>query len=216
MIFCNVRNQLSSVFERAIETGVSVSQNFPSIVEDGNTVIVGQLKSTAIALKDIPYPDIYNDLEKGNQYHIKLPDGGLLLFQYEFNGNKITKHRLCYFPCPLLPSVEEAPELYDKDELYADILSKRIVRFPIRFDFDPKNYRPTHHPHSHMTLGQFENCRIPVSHAVSPDDFLKFILRNFYSLMYKRHMNKFEKRMIGCRGQQCITSKETMLPYLSL
>lgn len=216
MNFANVKVQLEGVFSRAIETGVSVKQNFPIVSDSGDVKTLGDLKNSTVALKNIPYKDIYLELEQNEQYHIKLPDGGLLIFQYMFRGDGLLrKHRLGYFPSPALPSIEEAPELYQKDELYGDIILNKIVRFPIRFDFDPDNYKPKVHPHSHLTLGQFENCRIPVTHPVSPNNFLRFILRNFYYLLYRKHLNMFEKHMSPCVGVRCITESESVLPYIS-
>ncbi len=215
MQFSEVRAQLDVIFSRAIETGVSVKQNYPSV--NTGTHTIGDLNATTIALKNIPYSSIYAELERNNQYHIKLPDGGLLIFQYAFDDQQeLVKHRLGYFPSPILPTVEEAPELYEQDQLYGDILLNRIVRFPIRFDFDPSNYKPGFHPHSHLTFGQFDNCRIPASRAISPNIFLIFILRNFYFFLYRRHKNKFDKRMSKCMGKEWITENEMSIPYFTV
>ena len=140
-----------------------------------------------------------------------------MLFQYDFGqDDQLIKHRLAYFPSPKLPTADEAPELYASDEIYGDILLDQIVRFPVRFDFDPRNYKPTFHPHSHLTLGQYENCRIPVTSALSPINFLRFILRNFYHRLYKRHMNKFEMRSNRCETIKCITPFESSLLHIAI
>lgn len=216
MIFGDVRRQLEEVYRRAISTGISVKQHYPA-VNRGAVNTIGALNSNAAALKNVPYSDIYEELESNNQYHIKLPDGGLLIFQYTFdNQDVLLKHRLGYFPCPILPSQEEAPDLYARDELYGDLIAKRIVRFPIRFDFDPICYRPVFHAHSHMTLGQFENCRIPASHPLPPNTFLNFIVRNFYFQMYKKNQNVFERRSAICTAVRCIQPPETRVPFLSV
>lgn len=216
MKFDDVKRQLDAAFGRVIETGVSVQQRFPIVSNDGNGPTLGSLVGSSIALKDISYHDIYTELESNELFHIKLPDGGLLVFQYAFDTDGVLrKHRLGFFPSPKLPTVEEAPELYRYDELYGDILSKQLVRFPIRFDFDPKNYRPRYHAHSHLTLGQFQNCRIPVTHAVSPNGFLLFILRNFYHQLYLRHSNVFEKKLAICMTASCITAEDRGIPHFS-
>lgn len=216
MKFNDVRRQLDEVYQRAIRTGVSVRQNYPAI-EEGRARSIGSLSSSTIALRDAPYPDIYMELERNNQFHLKLPDGALLIFQYLFDGQgDLTKHRLGFFPCPALPSVEEAPELYSHDDLYADIIAKRIVRFPIRFDFDPSNYTPVVHAHSHITLGQFDNCRIPASHPFSPNSFLTFILKNFYFFIYVKHKNVFEKRISRCPTSETITESEKRFHFVAV
>ena len=210
-----VTTQLREVFARTIEAGVAVRQNYPSITGFGSVKAIGNLQ-TSVALRNVAYSDTYMELVENNQFHIMLPDGGVMLFQYRFNcEGQLLKHRLCYFPSPQLPTVEEAPELYHNDQLYADILLDRIVRFPVRFDYDPESYRPRFHPQSHLTLGQFENCRIPVSCPVSPNDFLKFVLLNFYHLAYRRHLNKFEKRSRSWSVRSCLTEHERGLPFLT-
>lgn len=214
MKFGDVKRQLDAAFGRVIETGVSVQQRFPTVSNDGIGPTLGSLEGSSIALKNVAYDDIYTELESNELFHIKLLDGGLLIFQYAFDAREdLRKHRLGFFPSPTFPTVDEAPELYRYDELYGDILSKQIVRFPIRFDFDPKSYRPRYHAHSHLTLGQFHNCRIPVTHAVSPNGFLLFILRNFYHQLYLRHSNVFEKKLPLCVTAACITAKERGLPH---
>lgn len=212
MKFQAVRGQLDEVYRRSIATGFAVKQHYFSVV---NRTSIGELKGAGISLKDVAYEDVYVELESNDAYHLKLPDGGLMLFQYQFDLNEsISKHRLAYFPCPSLPSPEEAPDLYTRDDLYGDIILSRLVRFPIRFDFDPANYRPSYHANSHLTLGQFDNCRIPASHPLSPHAFLVFIARNFYFNIFRKHQNVFEKRMPSCNGEECITDAERRLTRL--
>jgi hypothetical protein len=68
---------------------------------------------------------------------------------------------------------------------------KNIVPFPLRFDFDSRTevVRELEHPISHLSLGQYENCRIPVSAALTPFHFICFVLRNFYHTAYTKYCN---------------------------
>ncbi|MBR8159485.1 DUF2290 domain-containing protein [Burkholderia cenocepacia] len=81
------------------------------------------------------------------------------------------------------PAYQNEPEIYEEDQIYADILAKNVVPFPIRFDFDisEKLFKPLLHPRSHLTLGQYKNCRIPVTAPLSPIVFVQFILSNLYA-----------------------------------
>ncbi len=214
----DVRGQLAEVINRAIESGLSVRQFFPSFMEQGGLQLLGHLPNTSIALRNIKYSAVYAELEGNDQYHIKLPDGGLLLFQYAFDAKSesLVKHRLCFFPSPKLPTMEEAPELYQDELSYADIILERIVRFPIRFDFDPVNAKDVAHPHCHLTLGQFDNCRIPVSHPVSPNAFMLFVLRNFYAIAFKRKANIFGRKVKRCNPVTTISSREREVAHLML
>lgn len=195
MQLSNIRKQIEDVFSRLITTSLAVKQFYLREMEvHGGGIQLGNLVNT-IAFRDIPYKDVYREIEGSNSYHIKLLDGGLLVFQYSFNHDQVLqKHRLCYFPCFILPTVDEAPDLYQKDSLYGDIILNRLVRFPIRFDYDPSSHVSILHPSSHLTLGQYQNCRIPVEGPVTPNAFLMFILRNFYSCFYRSHKNFFDKK----------------------
>jgi hypothetical protein len=128
----------------------------------------------------------------------------------------LRKHRVSYFPSPCLPSYDECSELYENDEIYLELLATNLVRFPIRFDFDKDNNKNIIHPISHVTFGQFEGCRIPVSMPVTPRKFLLFILRNFYSLSFQRNKNLFEKKMRPVTPHHTISDEEKLIGHFVL
>lgn len=210
-----VRQQLGEVYSRLIYTNLSVKQFYPkeqNLV--GGGISIGSLPLGSISLRDISYEEIYTEIERNDGYHIKLPDGGLLIFQYTFDREgTMTKHRLCYFPSFVLPTVDEAPHLYENDELYGDVILKKLVRFPIRFDYDPCAHIEVEHPKSHLTLGQFENCRIPVDGAVSPNAFVMFLLRNFYSRSYRKNKNQLDKKPFHIPAINTITHAERRISH---
>jgi hypothetical protein len=179
-----VVTEIRSLIQRMIEEGLSNQQNYPSLTTLGNQTEIGISGSPPInvSMKDQPYAEIYDALDKGGAYHIRMIDGALVQMLYRFNRRTITAHRLCVFPAPYLESYDSDPEIYENDEIYADIVSKSIVHVPIRFDYssDQNIHVDVHHPKSHLTLGQYPNCRIPVSAPISPARFMKFVLRNFY------------------------------------
>lgn len=43
---------------------------------------------------------------------------------------------------------------------------------------------------SHLTIGQYKNCRIPVVRPLTPSQFITFILRNFYHTAYNKYCQK--------------------------
>lgn len=179
-----IYSQIQKLTAELIETGLCDAQNFPSMVKrDGGIKDIGiTAADNSLFLKSIPYSEMYYELERKKIYNVKLIDGALLYMLYRFENDKLIKHRLSYFPAPDLESFQNDPEIYLEDELYADILDKRIVTVPFRFDFDRTEgaCKPIEHPVSHLTLGQYEHCRIPVSSALTPYQFLTFVIRNFY------------------------------------
>lgn len=211
----SIRQQLRDIYSRLISTNLSVKQFYPKEHNLlGGGVSIGSFPLGSITLRDVSYEEIYAEIEMNDGYHIKLPDGGLLIFQYIFgSGDVLAKHRLSYFPSPILPTVDEAPHLYENDELYGDIIQKKLIRFPIRFDYDPGNHRDVDHPASHLTLGQYENCRIPVDGAVSPNAFVLFMLRNFYSRSYRKNKNKLDKRPHHIPATSTLTNAERRISH---
>ncbi|MCB2183593.1 MAG: DUF2290 domain-containing protein [Desulfobulbaceae bacterium] len=115
-----------------------------------------------------------------------------LQIMYRFDNEEIVAHRLAFFPSPFLEEFQNNPEIYLDDEMFAEVTMKNIVPFPLRFDFDSSDeiFQEIHHPKSHLTLGQYQNCRIPVSAPLTPYHFISFILRNFYNTAYKKYCEK--------------------------
>ena len=112
--------------------------------------------------------------------------GALLLLRYRFEKKEILQHSLGFYPSPFLEEFQNNPEIYLEDAVYAEVIARNIVPFPIRFDFDcrSKVVVPCKHPKSHLTLGQYENCRIPVTSPLTPICFFAFVLRNFYNTAF--------------------------------
>ncbi|WDM68103.1 DUF2290 domain-containing protein [Xanthomonas cucurbitae] len=135
---------------------------------------------------------------------------------YDFLGDDLVGHRLSYFPSPSLEPFQNEPELYENDEIYAEILKKNIVPFPIRFDYssDDAKHVEVNHPKSHMTLGQYQNCRIPVFSPVTPIVFAKFMLRNFYNTAYCAYESRISIQTTFFPS--CITENEQGIPHLVL
>ena len=107
----------------------------------------------------------------------------MIQMQYEFFRNQLARHRLAFLPSPDLLEFQNNRELYFREALYADVVDERVVTVPLRFDYDVREgvTRELEHPKSHLTLGEYKLCRIPVTAAVTPNAFMAFILRSFYN-----------------------------------
>jgi len=204
--------QIQKITEKLIEIGLSAQQNFPSN-QQGQITYSG-MQDISIAMKNISYEEIYKNLEESKNYNIKMIDGALIQMLYRFEDNKLVSHRLAFFPAPNFESFQNEPEIYEDDEIYADILGKNIVTFPIRFDYDPINFEEIKHPKTHITLGQYNNCRIPISEPLTPELFMTFLLRNFYNTAFHKNINKFIRG--SHRFPQTITDKEKSLLHLGI
>ena len=144
------------------------------------------------ALKARAYDEIYHELAKRHAYTVKMLDGALIQMMYMFSNADLQRHRLAFFPAPHLDEFQNNPNIYLEDEIYADIISKDKVPFPIRFDYDARSdvHVELQHPRSHLTLGQYKNCRIPVTSPMTPFWFIDFVLRNFYHTAFTKYADK--------------------------
>ena len=188
-----IKRQIDDVTKYVIESSLSDDQNF-AFLRDGNSVDRREIafpgsQNVAIAMSNIPYDEIYQSLSETRSYNIKMLDGALIQMMYEFDDRTLLRHRLAFFPSPHLVEFQNSPDAYLEDELYAEIVARNIVRFPIRFDYDASEsvHVDLEHPKSHLTLGQYVNCRIPVTAPLTPIQFMDFILRNFYDTDSKKY-----------------------------
>lgn len=186
----DITREVRGLTSKLIDVGLCTDSNFPRhSIHPGkygavNDISIPNLDETAAALKEQPYRDTYNALRKTRAYNMLLVDGAIIQFRYRFLKEELLKHSLCFFPSPDLLEYQNDPEVYETDLLYADVIAKDIVTTPIRFDFDIKGFVDYLHPASHFTIGQYKNCRIPVSGGVTPFRFINFILRAFYSTAF--------------------------------
>jgi hypothetical protein len=212
-------SQLTKLTQTMVGLSLSNEQNFPSTHGDPNKAFeidVANAASMAIALKNIAYRDIYHELDQARCYNFKMLDGALVTLRYRFLDGEVCEHSLSYFPSPDLEHFQNDPELYLLDEIYAGVVARNIVPFPIRFDFsnDDAKFVEIHHPYSHLTLGQYENCRIPVCSPLGPHTFGAFILRNFYNTAYSKYSDEIP---IGpLLFSNTITGRERQIPHLVL
>lgn len=210
-----ILNQAQSVTVQLVRMGLSAQQHFPSVHEIGNSIreiTIRNSDALSIALRNVSYREIYLAIDAAGAYNVKLLDGALLQMSYAFDHTVVAKHRLAFFPSPDLEEYQNNPDIYSEDELYADIVEKGVVSFPIRFDYD--STPPSGHPRSHLTLGQYRNCRIPVTAPLTPFVFVAFILRNFYNTAFDRISDRLA--IDGNHFGDVITPQERAIPHLRL
>lgn len=214
-----VRAQIECIVTLLVECSLCDEQNFPSVRISGKYTRIGipHDPDLAIALKSrVDYREIYRRLNETRAFNLRMLDGAIVQFLYDFQGDELVEHRLAYFPSPSLEPFQNEPELYEDDEIYADILKKNVVPFPLRFDYSSHDSKhvDVHHPKSHLTLGQYQNCRIPVAAPITPVVFIKFLLRNFYNTAYCAHEAKIV--IPTTYFPMSITQGEQGIPHLVL
>lgn len=211
--------QVGQLTVAMVSVGLSNDQNFPVTqgVADGEfEITVSNTATMTAALKNVAYFDIYQELDAARCFNFKMLDGALVTLRYRFRSGSVCEHSLTYFPSPNLQQFQDDPEIYLQDEIYADVIARNIVPFPIRFDFsdDAAKFIEVHHPYSHLTLGQYKNCRIPVCSPLSPLMFGSFILRNFYNTAFRKYSDEIPAD--GLQFASTITAGEKKIPHVVL
>lgn len=178
-----IKEELDNLLHYMIELGIVDDQNFPFARQISNNrweISFTGAEGISSAINYENYEELYWELRQNRLYNAKLVDGGLLQLLYQFDGEMLIKHRLAFYPSPTLPPFQDIPQEYMEDQLYLEIVSRRLIPFPLRYDFDLNAARDVEHPRCHLTLGDAKGCRIPVSAPLTPRWFIEFILRYFY------------------------------------
>lgn len=176
-----VFEEVRRVTQELIRCGLAEEYNFPVI--KNNDIVWGNYTDISRYLKNLEYAAIYSEIEKQHNFNMKLPDGGILQLMYRFDGHgkSLRSHRLAFYPSPSYEIYQNDAELYDADYIYGDILNKSVLPVIIRADYSSEEVDgEVHHPFSHITLGEYKNCRIPADRPVSPMQFVRFIMGHFY------------------------------------
>lgn len=181
-----VAAEIKAITDVLVSSGYIDDQNYP-IQREAATGVREVIFSASFQLsstfRNVTYADSYREQLAARAFNFRMLDGALVQMTYRFNDRAISQGRLAFLPSPDLEAFQNDPEVYDEDVMYAEVISKRIFPVPIRFDFDtrPGVAVDVDHPRSHLTLGQYKNCRIAVSAPVTPGVFVGFILRSFYN-----------------------------------
>jgi hypothetical protein len=215
----NICDQINLLISHLIKIGLSEDQNyafFRTLDNSHQEVTFKNAEHASIAIKNLCYADIYKTLADSRAFIVKLPDGAICHLRYLFHNNSLIKHTLAFFPSPFLEEYQNNPETYNEEALFADVVSRNIVPFPIRFDFDSNEdvVKDVFHPASHQTLGQYKNCRIPVSSPLTPNLFFEYILRHFYCTAFQEYCEALPK--FSERFPSTISPSERLLIHIQI
>lgn len=178
-------SQIEYLTGNLIENSFSSDQNFSSIntYPEGVTIVTWDKNAHISETFDnnLSYKEIYDICRDRRYFTLLLVDEAIIQFYYKFKNGVLVNHRMAFLPSPYLEEFQNNPDVYINDLIYAEVINKSLVPSPIRFDYDKKASEDVIHPRSHMTIGQYQNCRIPVRSALTPFQFINFIFNNFYN-----------------------------------
>ena len=187
-------NQINQLTMDLVGTALCDDQNFPVMRGQSwdNCQIEISNIDVSIALKSRQYKELFYEMNRARSYNFKLLDGALVQLQYKVERDSLVGHRLGFFPNPDLADFQGNSAEYLEDEIYLDVIDPRVVATPMRFDYDNRDdvVKDLEHPMSHLTIGQYQNCRVPVVRPLAPSQFISFIIRNFYHTAYNRYCDQ--------------------------
>jgi hypothetical protein len=190
----DIIKQLQNITNLLIEKNFATHFNFPA--DKGAEIVWEGYSNISFALKNIPYDELFDECLRVNAYNFILIDGAIVQMMYKIVEDEIVSHRLAFFPNPHTERFQDDTENYEStytfsDELFSNIYDKKVIPFPVRIDFDVSPEKYVEHDHSfiHLTLGNYKNCRIPISKPLSPNKFILFILRSFYFDWFKTYLD---------------------------
>lgn len=168
-----------------IDVGLADQYRLPSLLVGHGRI--SQVTTTppvdSSVLDEEDYRTLYNSQVEQGAFNFVFPDLALCQMSYEFDGGVLVRHRLSYLPSPDLNPYLSDPKPYLYGMRFVEMVGPQALAVPLRFDFDSRSgvARPVEHPITHVSLGQYQNSRIPVSGPVSPAAFWNFLVRCFYS-----------------------------------
>ena len=115
-------------------------------------------------------------------YTAVMLNNAIMQIMYRFRGSELAGHRLAFFAAPDLNEFQNVPDWYRHDEPFIDMMATATAPVLLGFDYDAadERHRSVVHPKSHLTIGRYEHCRIPVAAPLTPYRFMDFVLRHFY------------------------------------
>ena len=176
-------NQINRLIRYLVETSLADDQQFAFLRESQVAEITfGRSIDLSGALGKVSYSETYENFIRDRAFNVKLLDGALIQMLYMFADGELRQHRLAFLPAPHLEGFERETNSYIEDRIYAEIVARDILPLPVRFDYDARDgrHQDIAHPKSHLTLGEYADCRIPVTAPLTPSRFVDFVLRNFY------------------------------------
>ena len=201
------KQHIITLTEDLIKLNLTRDQCYPELnplKNDTVEVAVPYSSQIGVISRKEDYIEMYDNVIARRAFNILLHDGGIIYMMYEFCEDVISRHRLMFIQSPISPSdqsdhpPDQSDDEFDYHDVeYSDVVRQLVIPFTMRFDFDVGNRDKIDHPMSHLTLSNFQSCRIPVTEPLSPFSFTDFIIRNFYN----KPSDKYSERLTAFRAR---------------
>jgi hypothetical protein len=186
-----VKVEISRFVEDLLKANLAIATNGVIIAREKQSRLVTWSSASEARLTDAVFGTIreYKSMLANGHYTAVLMDGSLIQLSYGFFHSRLIKHRLGYYPCPIMLEADalSGENLMDHLEVWDPSTYEESIRLwsPVRFDYDQA--QASHdHPASHLHL-LTEECRIPVHSPLSVGHFVRFIFEHFYPGVWAEH-----------------------------
>jgi len=198
MTASELRNEIQRFVGLLFQHELAVAHN-PVVIEEGarhmRTVTWRPPATTGDVKEAAEFCTVaeYRWLIRNAHYTCLLRDGGLLQMTFSLLRETPVRHRLCYYPCPVVINEEDFELTEDVGELFDYLLEQDAkafllpegtetarlrLRSPIRFEFEPTQ-ESADHPATHLHT-HHNDCRWAVFGPLSLGHFVRFVFKNFY------------------------------------
>lgn len=196
-----------------LEAGFAIDANPHKIINlsrSEKSLIWVREKGSSLMIGNPSTVGDYISLIKKRDYSYLMNDGGAIQIAFVYDSDRISRHRLLYYPCPFSvdPYGMEGPDggslpLIDFiiDTYMDDLEDNMLLRSPFRFDYVP-TVAADFHPASHFTIND-SSCRIPVRSPLKFDTFVKFVFENFYIEAWQH--GKIKQNLMFRQEEECLS-----------
>lgn len=202
----SLRRAIHDICITLVDVGLVLDPNYPIVSSDGTCVSWRRHQDASGTSFESAMFRRYAAMLRHRDYTMLLRDGAVLQLSYWVTSRNVSRHRLSYLGAPIDFGAHVDTAFGDVLEYSTaeELLEQATSPASLRFDYDPAAAKPAH-PASHLTVCGAD-CRIPVSHPLSPGGFVKFILQHYYLDTWNSQSRVREIHESGC--DPCITSDD--------
>ena len=176
----------NNIIKELYEKNMIRDSKMHSVLENDKIVEISRSgrenESNILYDKHLPIEKVMDTLLERKEYNILLYDRSIIQYEFIIEDGKIIKERLIFLKKHNYLWSKE--EIIDKDmynfeiDWFEEELGIPVV---IRVDYDINNHIDIVHPITHMTISNYDECRIPMMGSLSLYNFINFILNFFYN-----------------------------------
>lgn len=139
------------------------------------------------------YERQYLDLLCTYKFTFLMIDRAIVQCFYEFKENKLIRQTMAFYQSPFDVPYQSAPIKYRGFEENFSEKKDAGSLIMFRFEYNPKQFKEHIHPNVHFTLGDYDDCRIAVKSPLTLSDFFDYIIKNFYTPVYRQYIELSKK-----------------------